>query len=79
MVFFPGYIHFYNLTEADIFHKAHIENPVLSDQLANIENKLEAGEHVNGFQIILENSTPIICSFLIQELPQLKDISPLRC
>ena len=79
LIVFPGYIHFYNLTEADIFRKAHIENPVLSDHLANLEKKFEGSVNLDTSQIFLENSTFHLSSFFFQALSPLRDFSPLRC
>jgi hypothetical protein len=75
--FFPAYTHYYNLTEADCFRGAHIENPVLSDHLASLEKKW------NG-AICSDRSTTSTAIFLIfvttpEILSSIEKFSPLRC
>lgn len=41
ILFFPAYVHSYNLTEADFLHGSHLENPVWDGLLASSEEKWE--------------------------------------
>ena len=77
---FPVYVHFYNLTEADVFRAAHVENHALGDHVANWGKKWEGFGIADHSQIFFENSTfslhPVS---LLQALSSSKDDSPLRC
>ena len=76
---FPVYVHFYTLTEADIFRTAHFENHALGDHLANSGKKWEGIGVADHSQIFFQNSTfspyPVLFPFLSSS----KDYFPLRC
>ncbi|MGA2957803.1 MAG: hypothetical protein ABSF48_19015 [Thermodesulfobacteriota bacterium] len=76
---FPAYVHFYNLTEADVFRTAHVENHPLGDHLANLEKKWEGFGVADHSQIFSENSNFNLYPVLFQALSSSKDYSPLRC
>jgi len=40
-VFFPAYVHYYNLAEADCLHNPHWENPFQEGLLAGLIKKWE--------------------------------------
>jgi hypothetical protein len=79
LVLFPAYVHFYNLTEADVFRTAHIENHGLGDHLANLEKKWEGFGVADHSQIFFENSDFSLHPVLFQPLLSSKSYSPLRC
>jgi hypothetical protein len=79
LALFPAYVHFYNLTEADIFRTAHVENHALGDHLANLEKKWEGFRVADHSQIFGENSNFNLYPVLFQALSSSKDYSPLRC
>jgi hypothetical protein len=41
ILFFPAYVHYYNLTEADSLHNLHLENPILEGLLAGLGKKFD--------------------------------------
>ena len=44
ILFFPAYVHYYNLTEADSLHNPHWENPFQEGLLAGLSKKWEIPE-----------------------------------
>jgi len=80
LALFPVYVHFYNLTEADVFRAAHVENHALGDHVANWGKKWEGFGVADHSQIFFENSAlrPHPVTFF-QALSSSKDDSPLRC
>jgi len=76
---FPVYVHFYNLTEADVFRTAHFENHALGDHLANWEKKWEGFGLADHSQNFFQDSTFRLRPVLFRALSSSKDYFPLRC
>jgi hypothetical protein len=76
---FPVYVHFYNLTEADVFRTAHFENHALGDHLANWEKKWEGLGLAGHSQIFFQDLTFSLHPVLFRVLSSSKDYFPLRC
>ena len=76
---FPAYVHFYDLTEADVFRTVHLENHALGDHLANLEKKWEGCGVGDHSPIFLENSAFLLYPVFFRALSSSKDYFPLRC
>ena len=76
---FPAYVHFYNLTEADVFRTVHVENHALGDHLANLGKKWEGFGGADHSQIFFENSSFSLHPVFFQAHSSFKDYFPLRC
>jgi len=76
---FPVYVHFYTLTEADVFRTAHFENHALSDHLANWEKKWGGIGVADHSQIFFQDSNFNFYPVLFQSFSSSKGYSPLRC
>ena len=79
LALFPAFIHFYNLTEADVFRAAHVENHVLGDHLVNLEKRWVGFGVTVHSQIFSENSHFNLYPVFSRALSSSEGYSPLRC
>lgn len=78
LLFFPAYVHYYNLIQVDSFRNSHVENPVLSDHLASLEKKWNV---LSCFDRSLTVSETFFLLSLTpsQVVSPVEKFSPLRC
>ena len=78
LLFFPAYVHYYNLTQSDSFRNAHVENPVLSDHLASLEKKWSGLTCLDHF-LMASETVSLLSLITSQIISSMNKFSPLRC
>lgn len=79
LLFFPAYIHFYNLTQADLFCNTHVENPVLSNHLASLEKKWVGVSCMDRSLMLFDKTIFVLPLASFQTLSPVERSSPMRC
>lgn len=79
LLFLPAYIHFYNLTQTDLFRHTHVENPVLSDHLASLEKKWKGLSCIDRSLTFFEETFFAFHRIPFQILFPIEKPSPMRC
>lgn len=75
----PAYVLSCNLTEVDLFRKAHLENPLFADHLASLSKKWKGTSSWSDSSPMFFEGFAFPFPMPSHRIPRLIQLSPLRC